>query len=94
MNTTSRTRAVDFHAIGERLRAYRIGASLRAEDIAAQLGVSRAAVYRMEKGEIVKIETLERLAHILDTSLASLLGVGAEYYTSPVAYIERMLAKG
>jgi len=86
----SKLRAVDFHAIGERLRAYRMGASLRAEDVAAQLGVSRAAVYRMEKGEIVKIETLERLAHILDTTLASLLGVGTEYYTSPVAYIERM----
>ncbi|MDX3905985.1 MAG: helix-turn-helix transcriptional regulator [Pigmentiphaga sp.] len=89
-NNPSRPRTVDFHAIGERLRAYRMGASLRAEEVAAQLGVSRAAVYRMEKGEIIKIETLERLAHILDTTLASLLGVGAEYYTSPVAYIERM----
>ncbi|VCU68935.1 hypothetical protein PIGHUM_00994 [Pigmentiphaga humi] len=86
----SRQPSVDFLAIGERLRAYRMGASLRAEEVADQLGVSRAAVYRMEKGDIVKIETLERLAHILDTSLASLLGVGAEYYTSPVAYIERM----
>jgi transcriptional regulator with XRE-family HTH domain len=81
---------IDFEAIGQRLRAYRVGASLRAEEVAEQLGVSRAAVYRMEKGDIVKIETLERLAHILGTSLASLLGVGAEYYTSPVAYIERM----
>lgn len=81
---------IDFQAIGERLRAYRMGASLRAETVAEQLGVSRAAVYRMEKGHIVKIETLERLGVILNTSLASLLGVGAEYYTSPVAYIERM----
>lgn len=81
---------IDFEAIGERLRAYRMGASLRAEVVADQLGVSRAAVYRMEKGHIVKIETLARLADILNTSLASLLGVGAEYYTSPVAYIERM----
>jgi transcriptional regulator with XRE-family HTH domain len=82
--------SIDFQAIGERLRAYRLGASLRAETVADQLGVSRAAVYRMEKGHIVKIETLERLGVILNTSLASLLGVGAEYYTSPVAYIERM----
>lgn len=81
---------IDFEAIGARLRAYRLGASLRAETVADQLGISRAAVYRMEKGHIVKIETLSRLADILDTSLASLLGVGAEYYTSPVAYIERM----
>lgn len=90
MNTLPAPRAIDFQSIGERLRAYRLGAAKRAEDVGAQLGVSRAAVYRMEKGEIVKIETLERLAHILGTSLASLLGVEAEYYTSPVAYIERM----
>ena len=60
--------ALDYTALGDRLKAYRIGASLQAEDIAAQLGVSRAVVYRMEKGEIVKIETLERLAHVLGTS--------------------------
>lgn len=88
--TLSAPQTIDFQAIGERLRAYRLGANLRAEEIAQQLGVSRAAVYRMEKGHIVKIETLARLADILQTSLASLLGVGAEYYTSPVAYIERM----
>lgn len=81
---------IDFEAIGSRLRAYRIGAQLRAEAIAEALGISRAAVYRMEKGEIVKIETLERLAGILDTSLASLLGAGTEYYPSAIAYIERM----
>jgi transcriptional regulator with XRE-family HTH domain len=51
-----------------------------AEEIAERLGVSRAVVYRMEKGEIVKIETLERMAKLLNTSLASLLGVEVEYY--------------
>lgn len=81
---------IDFDAIGARLRAYRLGAELRAEQIAEVLGISRAAVYRMEKGEIVKIETLEKLAGILDTSLASLLGAGTEYYPSALAYIERM----
>lgn len=81
---------IDFEAIGARLRAYRLGAQLRAEQIADTLGISRAAVYRMEKGEIVKIETLERLAGILGTSLASLLGAGTEYYPSAIAYIERM----
>jgi transcriptional regulator with XRE-family HTH domain len=90
MDILSTAPTIDFQAIGDRLRAYRMGASLRAETVAEQLGVSRAAVYRMEKGDIVKIETLARLAQILDTTLASLLGVGAEYYTSPVAYIERM----
>ena len=82
--------ALDYTALGDRLKAYRIGASLQAEDIAAQLGVSRAVVYRMEKGEIVKIETLERLAHVLGTSLASLLGVEAEYYPTALGLFERM----
>jgi transcriptional regulator with XRE-family HTH domain len=83
-------RSIDFADIGARLRAYRIGAGMRAEQIAEILGISRAAVYRMEKGEIVKIETLERLATILNTSLASMMGVGTEYYPSALAYIERM----
>ncbi|MCS5809315.1 helix-turn-helix domain-containing protein [Klebsiella pneumoniae subsp. pneumoniae] len=39
-----------------------------------QLGVSRAVIYRIERGDIVKIETLDRLAQVLETSLASLLG--------------------
>lgn len=81
---------IDYAALGDRLRAYRMGSGLQAEAVAEQLGVSRAVVYRMEKGEIVKIETLERLAQLLGTSLASLLGVEAEYYASAVALLERM----
>ena len=72
--------SIDYVAIGERLKAYRIGASLQAEDVAEQLGVSRAVIYRIERGDIVKIETLDRLAQVLETSLASLLGVESEYY--------------
>jgi transcriptional regulator with XRE-family HTH domain len=53
--------SIDYVAIGERLKAYRIGASLQAEDVAEQLGVSRAVIYRIERGDIVKIETLDRL---------------------------------
>jgi transcriptional regulator with XRE-family HTH domain len=82
--------SIDYRALGDRLRAYRIGASLLAEDVAEQLGVSRAVVYRMEKGEIVKIETLERLANLLGTSMASLLGVEVEYYSSVLGLMERM----
>ncbi|MBN8557185.1 MAG: helix-turn-helix transcriptional regulator [Proteobacteria bacterium] len=81
---------IDYQALGERLKAYRIGASLQAEDVAEQLGVSRAVVYRMEKGNIVKIETLERLARLLGTSLASLLGVEVEYHASALGFFERM----
>jgi transcriptional regulator with XRE-family HTH domain len=82
--------SIDYQALGDRLRAYRIGASLLAEDIAEKLGVSRAVVYRMEKGEIVKIETLERLANLLGTSIASLLGVEVEYYSTVLGLMERM----
>lgn len=81
---------IDFEALGDRIRAYRIGASLLAEDVARQLGVSRAVVYRMEKGEIVKIETVERLAQLLGTSMASLLGVEVEYYSTVMGFLERM----
>lgn len=82
--------AIDYAALGDRLRAYRMGAGLQADDVAAQLGVSRAVVYRMEKGEIVKIDTLERLAALLGTSMASLLGVETEYHASALALFERM----
>jgi len=82
--------SIDYAALGDRLRAYRVGASLQAEDVAAKLGVSRAAVYRMEKGEIVKIEMLERLADLLGTSLAALLGVRVEYYANALGLFERM----
>jgi transcriptional regulator with XRE-family HTH domain len=76
--------------IGRRLKAYRRGSGLKAEEIANRLNISRSALYRMEEGEIVKIETLEALARVLNTSLASLLGVGVEYYSKAGAYFERM----
>jgi transcriptional regulator with XRE-family HTH domain len=79
-----------FAEIGERLRAYRIGQGLAAEQVADRLGVSRAAVYRIEAGEVVKIETLDRLAAVLETSVGSLLGLGVEYYASAISYFERM----
>ncbi len=84
------TGSIDYCAIGQRLRAYRIAASLRAEEVAESLKISRAAIYRLEKGEIVKIETLERLASLLDTSFASLLGIDTEYYSSGDGFFERM----
>lgn len=82
--------SINYEELGNRLRAYRIGASLLAEDVAEQLGVSRAVVYRMEQGKIVKIETIERLAQLLGTSMASLLGVEVEYYSTALGFLERM----
>jgi transcriptional regulator with XRE-family HTH domain len=76
--------------IGNRLRAYRLGKNFTASDMADRIGVSRAALYRLEKGELVKIETLEKLAELLEVSLPSLMGVGVEYYNNAVAFFERM----
>jgi transcriptional regulator with XRE-family HTH domain len=82
--------SIDYDELGHRLRAHRIGAGLQAEDIAARLGVSRAVVYRMEQGKIYKIETIEKLAQLLDTSMASLLGVEVEYYSTALGFFERL----
>jgi transcriptional regulator with XRE-family HTH domain len=82
--------AIDFNEIGKRLKAYRLGRGLTTDEIAERLGISRAAVYRIEGGEVVKTETLERLAAVLETSVASLLGTGVEYYSSSISYFERM----
>jgi transcriptional regulator with XRE-family HTH domain len=79
-----------YDEIGDRLKAYRLGSGLSAEEIATQLGISRTALYRFEKGELAKIETIERLAEMLGVSIPTLLGVGIEYIPSAVTYFERM----
>ncbi len=79
-----------FTEIGQQLRAYRLESGLRAEEIAARLGVSRAALYRYEKGEVIKLDTIKRLAELLKISPLSLLGIGVEYYNRPIGYLERM----
>jgi transcriptional regulator with XRE-family HTH domain len=79
-----------FDDIGNRLKAFRLGSGLSAEEIAAKLGISRTALYRFEKGELAKIETLEKLAELLSVSVPTLLGVGVEYIASAVSYFERM----
>jgi transcriptional regulator with XRE-family HTH domain len=82
--------AFRYDEIGNRLKAYRLGSDLSADEIAQQLGISRTALYRFEKGELAKIETLERLAELLGVSIPTLLGVGIEYIPSAVTYFERM----
>ena len=79
-----------FTEIGQQLRAYRLESGLRAEEIAARLGVSRAALYRYEKGEVIKLDTIKRLAELLKISPLSLLGIGVEYYNRPLGYFERI----
>ena len=79
-----------FQEIGQQLRAYRLESGLRAEEIAARLGVSRAALYRYEKGEVIKLDTIKRLAELLKISPLSLLGIGVEYYNRPIGFFERL----
>ena len=79
-----------FTEIGQQLRAFRLESGLRAEEIAARLGVSRAALYRYEKGDVIKLDTIQRLAELLKISPLSLLGIGTEYYTRPIGYFERV----
>jgi transcriptional regulator with XRE-family HTH domain len=79
-----------YDEIGQRLKAYRMGSSLSADEIAKRIGISRTALYRFERGELAKIDTLERLAELLRVSVPTLLGVGIEYIPSAVSYFERM----
>jgi transcriptional regulator with XRE-family HTH domain len=79
-----------YDEIGSRLKAYRIGSGLSADEIARRIGISRTALYRFEKGELAKIETLERLADLLGVSIPTLLGVGIEYIPTAVSYFERV----
>ena len=82
--------ALRYDEIGQRLRAFRLASGLSADEVADRLGISRTALYRFEKGELAKIETLERLSELLNVSLPTLLGVGIEYLRSAVAYFERL----
>jgi hypothetical protein len=47
-------------------------------------------LYRYEKGEVIKLDTIKRLAELLKISPLSLLGIGVEYYNRPVGYFERI----
>lgn len=78
-----------YEDIGQRVKAFRLASGLSADEVAQKIGISRTALYRVEKGEIAKIDTLERLSDLLEVSLPTLLGVGIEYMSSAVSYFER-----
>lgn len=82
--------SVRYDDIGNRLKAFRLGSGLSAEEVARRAGISRTALYRSEKGELVKLDTLEKLSDLLNVSITTLLGVGMEYISSAVSYFERM----
>jgi transcriptional regulator with XRE-family HTH domain len=79
-----------YREIGQRLRAFRIQSAMSAGELAEKVNISRTALYRLEKGEVVKIESLARLADLLGISLASLLGVETQYIPSAVDYFNRL----
>jgi transcriptional regulator with XRE-family HTH domain len=81
---------VRFDDIGNRLRAFRLGSGLSADEVAKRMGISRTALYRLERGELARIETIGKAAELLDVSMATLLGVGVEYISSAVTYFERV----
>jgi transcriptional regulator with XRE-family HTH domain len=76
--------------IGKRLRQIREASELSAEAVAREVGVSRALLYRYERGEVVKVAVLERLAQIYGTSTMALLGLGNEYITSGLTFFDRI----
>jgi transcriptional regulator with XRE-family HTH domain len=82
--------ALQYAQIAERLRAYRVGKGLSTDEMAVQLGISRAAIYRLEKGGLIKLEILERISELLGVSIASLLDAGVEYHSNAVSFFERM----
>lgn len=89
-NRVTQSSKVNFLEVGARLRAHRLGRGLSPEVLAQRLGISRAALYRAEKGEIAKIEMLTAIADELHVSLPTLLGVGIEYVANAVGFFERM----
>lgn len=78
-----------YEEIGQRVRAFRMASGFSADEVAQRIGISRTALYRVEKGDIAKIDTLERLSELLDVSMPTLMGVGIEYLASAVSYFER-----
>ncbi|GGA28333.1 helix-turn-helix domain-containing protein [Neptunicoccus cionae] len=76
--------------IGRRLKSYRLGAGLTPEEVAAATGISRAAIYRYESGQPIRVDALGKIADLLDVSLASLFGVGSENIPSAVTFFERL----
>ncbi|MBO6902882.1 MAG: helix-turn-helix transcriptional regulator [Rhizobiaceae bacterium] len=76
--------------VGERLRSFRLGKGLLPEDVAAGTGLSRAAIYRYEAGQPIRVDALGKIADFLDISVASLFGVGSEFISTAAGFYERV----
>lgn len=62
--------------VGERIKQRRKELKMSADDLAARVGVSRATIFRYEKGDIEKVgpEVLKKIADTFNTSPADLMG--------------------
>jgi len=67
-----------------------MGRGYAPDELAVRLKISRAALYRVEKGDITKIGLLNAIASELEVSLPTLLGVGLEYISNVLTFFERM----
>lgn len=81
---------VNMNEVGRRLRTLRLGTQMSIDAVAEAVGASRALVYRYEAGDIVKLDTLERLAQLYGSSTSALLGMGHEYFANSVLFFERL----
>ena len=72
--------------------AFRLGSGLSAEEIARRAGISRTALYRFEKGELVKIETLEKLSGYQQIRGRLRAVMKSVEYPEGYFYVERTLA--
>ena len=80
----------ELRVTGQRLRAFRIGAGLSAEDLADKLRVSRATIYRLESAGVARLDMVRRIADLLNVSIAALLGAEVEYIKTALVYFERL----
>ena len=62
---------------GERIRQLRIEHDMTQEELGAQIGVQKAAIYKYETGLIVNLKrsTIEKLAIVLGTTPTYLMGM-------------------
>jgi transcriptional regulator with XRE-family HTH domain len=71
-------------SIGPRVRERRKGRGLSQEQLASQAGLTWSAIQRLEAGQVTDphYSTLSNIAHVLDTTIADLVG---EELTAPKA---------
>lgn len=79
--------------VGERIKSRRKEIGLSAEEVAKELGVSPATVYRYESNDIMnmRIDKLEPIAKALRTTPAYLMGWEDDKKENPPAESQRIL---